>query len=211
MKKLWCCLLLGSFSVVSEAHPTSFEGSTGLMGEHSSMLSHNQLNHSWKYWFATGLHYYQRPRVGDDDYAVLASSNFLVKRWNMSNLQANLYALGGAGYSNFKGSGSDAYLAGAQFDIEDRDYYLLLKHKHLFSMDGSDYQTSVLRLGFTPYVDGFDGIHSWLILDVGQSRFWNESPTWEVTPTLRVFYRNLLFEIGHSFSGNMNFNYIAHF
>jgi len=123
MKKLLCSLLIGGFSTMASAHPTSFQGSTGLMGEHSPSLSHNQLNHSWRYWFATGLHYYQRPQEGDDSYAVLGTTNFLLKRWNKSNLQANLYALGGAGYSNFKGVGGEVYFAGAQFDIEDRDYY----------------------------------------------------------------------------------------
>lgn len=208
-KIYWLLAVLLTTSVYS--HPTSYKGSVGVMGEHSPLMAHNQLNYSWRHWFATGMHYYRRPLADTSRNAGLVSTNFLVKRWNKSNLQANLYALGGVGFGDLSGQEEAHYLTGAQFDIEDRDYYFLVKHKHLFTSDVSAFQSTTVRAGFTPYVGDFDELHSWIIVDVTQMQFSGESPKIDVTPTLRLFYQNLLFEAGYSYNGNFNFNYITHF
>ena len=98
-----------------------------------------------------------------------------------------------------------------QFDIEDRKLYFLAKADRIIADNQEDYRALNIRLGIAPYVEGFTGIHSWLILDWTESKVIGENHQTELTPTLRVFYRNLLFEIGQSFSGKTVFNYISHF
>ena len=195
----------------SFAHPTSFQGSKGVMGFHSPSFTHNQVNYSMKYWFAVGAHHYTRPNQDGKKQASFVSSNFLLKRWNASNLQANLYTVLGAGESRLDGNSKSAGLLGFQFDIEDRDYYFLVKSSGIDNGSQTDLMSNTVRVGVTPYVDPYDGIHTWLILNWEEKRFFGEAKETDLTPTLRFFYRNLLFEIGQSFKGNTQFNYIAHF
>lgn len=195
----------------ANAHPVAFKDSKGFMGYHSPSLTHTQFNYSGNYWWAVGAHYYKRSNLTKNDKAQFISGNILFKRWNGKALQANLYGILGAGQSNFSGESKGALLTGLQYDIEDRDYYLLLKHQAIRNKDNKEYQHSSVRLGFTPYVGDFEDIHSWIIFEWTSTQFNSESVQKELTPMLRFFYKNLLFEIGQSFDGNTKFNYITHF
>lgn len=203
-------LLLASGTTILHAHPTSFKGSVGVMGYHSPGLTHNQINYSKEYWLAFGIHHYTIPNESGKN-ASFASSNFLLKRWNGAAYQGNLYAVTGVGQSSLSGNSEDAGLMAMQFDIEDRKYYFLTKASIIATNEGNHLKNHTVRLGIAPYVENFDGIHSWLILDFQETEFFADKKTTELTPTLRVFYKNLLFEIGQSFSGETKFNYISHF
>ena len=192
------------------AHPVSFKGSTGIMGHHSSNLTHNQLNYSFRHWFATGIHHIRRSDTQNAK-ATFASTNFLLKRWNGSGHQANIYMVLGIGNSSLAGTSETSGMSLLQFDIEDRDYYFLIKSLGVFRKENTDFQQTVVRVGITPYVENFNGIHSWLILEWQNSKFSGENNISDLTPFLRIFHRNLLFEIGQSFDGVTKFNYITHF
>ena len=198
-------------SEVANAHPVAFKGSTGIMGYHSPFLTHNQINHSFEYWLAAGLHHFTRPNLGNNKFATVASVNILAKRWNENNLQANIYFNLGAGRSELSTEPETVGYGLVQFDIEDRDYYFLIKHLQLVSEEQLEFQHTVIRAGLAPYVEKFDGIHSWLILEFQHNEFLESQIVDDLTPFLRVFYRNLLFEIGQSFNGFTRFNYITHF
>lgn len=204
-------LFAAGISNCASAHPVSFRDSYGIMGHHSQTLSHNQINYSFRHWFASGLHYYRRPNIGGSNNALFATANFLLKRWNAPAFQANIYGFAGPGYSRLTSLDSFAGKAGVQFDIEDRRLYFLVKHVEIFNEDQRDLWRSTARIGIAPYIDGYEGLHSWLILQWQGYKFANERFNYSVTPILRMFYRNLLFEIGHSLQGEINFNYIAHF
>jgi len=192
------------------AHPVSYAKSKGLMGYHSPMISHNQINYSFKYWFAAGVHHIRRPNI-KNRHATFASTNFLLKRWNGSGLQANLYSVFGAGVSELGPTSEPSGLGLIQFDIEDRRLYFLAKHSAVVNEERSDMQQTVVRFGFAPYVVGYEGIHSWLILEWQNTDFTDGKDISDMTPFLRVFYKNLLFEVGQSFDGLTKFNYITHF
>lgn len=209
MKILLITLVIFSMKK-SFAHPVSYKDSRGIMGFHSEALSHNQLNYSFKYWFATGLHHIRRPNQSGG-HGTFASANFLLHRWNGEGFQANIYGNLGVGQSEL---GKDSKFSGLgllQFDIEDRDYYFLAKHFRIQNDDRTDLAQTVIRAGITPYVVNFDGIHSWLILEWQKLDFSDGKDVTDLTPFLRVFYKNLLFEIGQSFDGVTKFNYITHF
>ena len=201
-------LLLSSSSW---AHPVSFKGSLGIMGSQSELLSHNQINYSATHRFAFGAHYLRRPNRETDREAGFFTTNFLLKRWNGSSYQGNIYALQGLGGSDYSGRGRLSGVSGLQFDIEDRELYFLAKHLESYNGEGSDFRQSIVRAGVAPYVADFEGIHSWLILQWQQNQFVDEDPVRDVTPFIRVFYNNLLFELGQSLDGVTRFNYITHF
>ena len=207
-------LILISLTVVSaenssHAHPVAFQNSIGIMGHHTPTLTHHQINYSFKYWLASGIHYIRRTDSAQQ--AAFASTNVLLKRWNGQALQANIYALMGVGTHDFLGGHRMAGLSALQFDIEDRKYYFLSKHLEAFDQDQSQIRQSILRAGLAPYQGDFDDIHSWIILEWQRREIGSDVPVRDVTAFLRIFYNNLLFEVGQSFDGATKFNYISHF
>ena len=197
-------------SVKAEAHPVSFTGAKGIMGFHSPIISHNQLNYSFRHWFALGVHYVKRPSLDQRD-GVFVTANFLLKRWNGAGSQANLYTNLGLGQGRLSDESQPSAFGLVQFDIENRGYYFLAKHLRIQTEDRVDLDQSVVRLGIAPYVVDYEGLHSWLILETQNLKFNDGESILDMTPFLRVFYKNLLFEIGQSFDGVTKFNYIAHF
>tara|TARA_B100001248_G_scaffold261746_1_gene253994 strand:+ start:4235 stop:4867 length:633 start_codon:yes stop_codon:yes gene_type:complete len=193
------------------AHPVAFQDSVGIMGHHSPMLTHNQLNYSFKYWWAMGVHHFKRPDALDNRHASLASTNFLLKRWYGDAFQANVYAILGGGKSELLDEPKDVGMGMLQFDIEDRKYYFLAQYLQLTDSDDTQLEQTTVRAGLAPYVGNFDDLHTWFILEWSENRFLNEKPEEDLTPYLRFFYKNVLFEIGQSFDGATRFNYIIHY
>lgn len=193
------------------AHPTSFEGSRGVMGNHAPQFSQSQINYSHTYWFATGFHHLQSNRNQEIRNAQFVSGNFLLKRWNGDAFQANLYSVLGLGNSQLSGQQRTSGMFALQFDIEDRDYYFFVRSQSVDNGKEREHSMNRVRFGFSPYVENYQGIHSWLILDWEEMQWGRQQKLTELTPFLRIFYRNLLFEIGQSFQGATKFNYITHF
>ena len=204
-------ILLSVFFVLNiNSHPVSYRDSIGLMGDHSPMLMHSQLNYSFRHSLAIGLHHMRRPNL-EGAHGSFITANILVKRWNGDGFQANTYLNIGLGKSQLTKVSRDSAMGLFQFDIENRDYYFLAKHIGVFNENWSEFGQSVVRVGFSPYVVNFDGLHSWIILEWQKSSFKHENGVIDLTPFLRVFYKNLLFEIGQSIDGVTKFNYITHF
>ena len=198
---------------LASAHPVAFRDATGIMGSHTPQLSHGQINYSLRHWFAPGVHHIKKIHPKGGRSATFASANFLLKRWNGKALQANLYTAWGVGQSNLTKPRQSVGYGMLQFDIEDRQYYFFAKQSRLFNGDRNDFRLTTLRVGFAPYVEDFNGIHAWLILEWERYRFESPQPHYVkyLTPLLRIFYKTVLFEIGHSFEGVSKFNYITHF
>ncbi len=210
-KPICLFITIGLLSLSARSHPVAFADSIGIMGHHAPIMTHNQVNYSFKHWFAAGVHHFRRPNLLQPTHATLASANFLLKRWNGSNYQANIYGVIGAGQSELSGRPEGVGMGILQFDIEDREYYFLARHLEIHNDQRAEYRQSVVRVGLAPYQGRFDDIHSWLILEWQNNDFVGTGPQSDITPYLRLFYQNLLFEIGQSFRGITRFNYIVHF
>lgn len=185
------------------------------MSHQGPNLGHQQINYSFEYWWALGIHHFERPGL-DGQKGSFATSNFLINRWNEAFLQANLYGLVGFGQSEFatldpSDDAEDTAFGGLQFDIEDRRYYFLIKYLGAANEDEREFSQTVVRAGLTPYQGEFYDLHTWIILEWSENRFGNHTKIDEVTPLLRFFYRNILFEIGQNLDGETKFNFIAHF
>ena len=64
------------------------------------------------------------------------------------------------------------------------------------------------RLGILPFKSDFESLQIWTVLQV-DAQSWSESPI-ELTPLLRLFYKNVLWEMGSSMSGKTWLHMMVH-
>jgi hypothetical protein len=155
---------------------------------------------------SVGVHYAEYRREGETPRFFIPTLGFLVKRWNEYGLQANLYAEAGYGYESSSASGKG--LGAIEADIESRRLYASTRAESLgiFEMGALGYCR--LRTGFAPYLAPYEGIHAWVLFQL-EYRTWTSEYT--LTPMLRFFYQNVLFEIGQSLKGAWQFNWTVEF
>jgi hypothetical protein len=204
--KIWIMSLVLMAPWHAHAHPVAYQGSVGFMGYHSKDMSDTELNYSIRYWLAPSVQVLRFTEgTGRPDY-FLGKLNLLAHRWNGEDFQANIYLHGGAGYSRF--SRGTVFHGGITADIEDRRLYFLTQWDILRNSRGTEATNWKVRAGFAPYIGSFDALHSWLILEAKRKSM--GSGRVDIVPTLRFFYQNVLWEVGSSLSGDINFNYIIH-
>ena len=66
--------------------------------------------------------------------------DYLVKRWNEPNHQANIYVYGGFGGVTYQGQTGTGGLAGIETDIESRKYFAMAKYEVMRSSLGTNFQ-----------------------------------------------------------------------
>lgn len=143
-----------------------------------------------------------------------AQFNWLAKRWNMPDSQANLYVMSAAGVatSDFRGfdhKSQAAGFTGIEADWEDRDYFLMYENHLVEAGDIDRFFKEKVRVGVTPYVGEYGDLHTWLMLQVEHSPE-DEHPI-TVTPLVRLFKGSHLAEAGISNYGDIMVNYTIQF
>ena len=195
MKKLLLLsLLLLAFMQTLQAHPVIWKDGKALLYKNDNGLSETQMLYSVTQRWALGL----RQLNFDDSDTTWTSiqSNALLKRWNQSGSQANLYGLAGLLIESESDESLKTTLA-LQADWESRRYYSYARVDY-FPADESTLLL-VARLGFAPYIADFDGYHSWLMLQYS-NHIEGGSNSSTVMPVVRVFKDNILLEYGSDFS-----------
>jgi hypothetical protein len=66
-----------------------------------------------------------------------------------------------------------------------------------------------LRAGFAPYLAEFNELNAWFILEANHMN--KGMSDVEITPLIRLFYKNILIESGSSFKGDVQFNFMVHY
>jgi len=117
----------------------------------------------------------------------------------------------GGGQSDFDNSPENVGYGLLQFDIEDRNYYFLAKTARMQGEDSTQLQQHTVRAGIAPYVANYGALHTWIILEWTNQEVLDEGWDADLTPLLRLFHKNILFELGQSFNGVTKFNFISHF
>ena len=202
--------LIGMILLIQQAwaHPVAFQGSVGIMGYHSSDMADQELNYSVRHWWAPSVQMMRlKPHTSRQD-VFIGKVNFLVKRWNGEAYQANIYAHAGGGRSRLSGAWRGVGHGGITADIEDRRFYFLAEANGLRNSSRNEFNFWKARAGFAPYITGFEGIHSWIILEANRKSLGTRAI--QLVPTLRFFYQNVLWEFGYSLKGDLHFNYIIH-
>lgn len=191
------------------AHPVSFQDAWQLMLGGTESVQNLELYHSYTSKSAIGFHAMRFEDEGDDDYYAGLQHNWLLKRWNLPEAQANLYLGLGAGAA--KQDGDTAAPAGLGFfraDYETRRIYTAFESKLIGSEDVSRGVTS-LSFGLAPYKAEFEQLNTWIILQLEHVSGMEDDL--DVIPKLRFFKGPYFLEVGCSLDGDPLLNFMIHF
>jgi hypothetical protein len=154
------------------AKPIAFADGTTVMAEYGAgTMTEEQIFYAPRYDLSVGgghleLDSDETAKVRRISYARL---NYLVRRWNLDNAQANVFAWGGLGSATgdtFSGT-LLAENAGAQADYETRRIYASLKTDWQRSSAFS-HRIDTLQLGVAPYRHDYDSLATWFLFQARQ-------------------------------------------
>lgn len=188
------------------AHPVAYEGAFSLLAFTSEKEQDLQALYSWSPRFASGLRQLRYDAPGGSRQLSLLQANVLVHRWNEKTSQANLYLGAGGG---FEKNARLAAIGTVDADWESRRLYTSAQYQSLGFSRNPAIQSMKLRAGFAPYLAEYAELHSWFILELARTPRLERKT--EITPLIRLFYRNLLAEFGRSVGGDFKFNFMVHY
>lgn len=205
------CLFLSILGGKAEAHPVAYAESYSLMTWNSKEMNDWMLTYSFTSKYSLTARYLRLDTKEGERTFYIPQFNYLVKRWNELDSQANVYLSAGHGGEKVNTSFKSASSAALEADWESRKYYISFREDATISHQNSDrniYQTKV-RAGFAPYLAEFNEINAWFILQADTSNKMKED--FKLTPVIRLFYHNILTEFGVSSKGDALFNFMVHF
>lgn len=128
-------------------------------------------------------------------------ANLLAQRWNFTGAQANVYLWGGLGTanSNTRAGPDTVPNAGFQLDAETLRYYTSLK-TDWHSTFGFTWGMSTLQVGVAPYLHGYHGLATWLVLQ-GHSMNGTLHRETGGAGLVRLFWRGTWLQAGADFKG----------
>ena len=203
MKHIIYLWVFGILSIPSFSHPVIWKNGSVISSSFKSTVKSIYAHHSLSHRFALGFHGID---IKGSKYAML-QSNVLVKRWNQHQSQANIYLFSGIG-SGINDSQNAVLHIGTQFDWETRKLYTQFSAHSYISKNRSDILSA--RVGFSPYLAEYDGIHTWVILQV-DDLIQNHQHHMSIMPVLRIFKHNVLFELGYDFHSDYLLTAMFHF
>jgi hypothetical protein len=199
-------LALAGACSLAQAKPIAFSHGTTVMAEYGAgTMIEAQVFYAPKYFLSLGGGYLQLESDIDHRRREIsyARANYLVKRWNQENAQANVFVWGGAGqaYVSELDSHEFAWNAGAQIDYETRRLYSSLK-TDLHRSSAFSHRIDTLQLGVAPYKHDFDTLATWVVLQGRQiSGGIHEGTEWALL--LRLFKRGAWVEAGVTDDGKL--------
>jgi hypothetical protein len=199
------CVLAGA-GPLAEAKPIAFSHGTTVMAEYGAgTMTEAQVFCAPKYFLSLGGGYLELE--SDIDHRrreiTYARANYLVKRWNLENAQANVFVWGGAGqaYVSETRSHELAGNAGGQLDYETRRVYASLK-TDLHRADAFSHRVDTLQLGIAPYEHEVDSLATWFVVQ-GRRYTGGIHDGTEWAALLRLFKRGAWVEAGVTDDGKL--------
>jgi hypothetical protein len=188
----------------------SYQDGFGLMSYNSKGMNEVLATYSYRHWSAIAFTYV---RDGATEFYV-PRLNFLLKRWNEPESQANVYLSAGSGLEKYGDNTEPVHLGELVMDWESRKYYTYFEHLYLRrseerdpSIPQKDYQHTKARLGFAPFLADYEDLNIWFIAQFDKHLDNKQIGT---TQFLRFYRKNVLWEVGADFKGNMAFNFMIH-
>ncbi len=210
MNKLIILIVL-FFMARAQAHPVIYQGGWVLSTDNMESFSGNQAMYSFSHRWSAGSNYWRLGIEEEEREVALLKLNHLLYRYNGENSQGNIYLHGGYGLAdgNSAFNRTDAYLGGIEADWETRQIYTAAKYYH-FNMAGKqDVRMYQGRIGFSPMLAKFEDLQSWVML---QGMVISDiEPKLMLTPMVRFFYHNILWEMGASVKGSWMLNLMVHY
>jgi hypothetical protein len=125
-----------------------------------------QVFHAPRYFLSAGAGYLRLERDSDGSTREIAYArlNYLVKRWNLEDAQANIFTWGGVGGAQVDDEGAElAWNAGVQLDYETRRIYVSAKSDYHDSPDFS-HRIDTVQLGLAPYEHDYEDLATWFVV-----------------------------------------------
>ena len=142
-------------------------------------------------------------RKSNETFALI-NNNFLAKRWNKSNSQANLYLLSSVGLNTDNSKGMSTL--GIHADWENRQF-MVMEMVEYFSHSSA--VVSNTRFAYSPYKVDYSRMSTWLIAQY-RIEYKDEEYSYMFIPVVRFFKGNYLFELGSN--GDDTFaSFMTHF
>jgi hypothetical protein len=142
-------------------------------------------------------------RKSNETFALI-NNNFLAKRWNKSNSQANLYLLSSVGLNTDNSKGMSTL--GIHADWENRQF-MVMEMVEYFSHSSA--LVSNTRFAYSPYKVDYSRMSTWLIAQY-RIEYKDEEYSYMFIPVVRFFKGNYLFELGSN--GDDTFaSFMTHF
>ena len=205
MKKLF--ILLFFYSNFLFAHPVIYKDGFVLSSSNMPDYSNNYLMYSFSHRFAVGVDHWRFSQEDNHNELGLLKLNHLLWRHNGHDSQANIYLHGGVGVEDREIGEKvtrGAYMYGAEVDWETRTLFTSLKHYQF-----QDISTTQARIGFSPKETPFESLQTWFMVQGMIIDDLNEKVM--ITPMLRFFYHNVLWEVGSSTRGDWMLNLMVHY
>lgn len=193
----------------SFGHPVSFKGGYSFMAFNQADMLDWQLLYTFHPKLAVGVDFFRDTMEPRERYFLIPRMSWLVQRWNELDSQANIYVYGGAGLARKADVSAPAVEAGVEVDYETRKIYLSAKATTVAARGFDTLSIYQFRTGFAPYVGEANDLHAWLIAQVQYLPFANQESL-RVGPVLRMFHKNVLWELGMTARGSWNFNFMVH-
>ena len=207
---MWKGLTLFCLSSSALAHPVTYKGGVAVFSMHRPDSTQIQANYTLNRSLALGVSHIRKALHHDSTPMSVVHANILAYRQNSTNSQSNLYLSIGGGLEH---SGEAAAFSAIQLDHETDHFYTALNAQVFGPL--SDFQTptdlpfSVRgRLGVLPFAPNVDGLQIWAVLQSTWEPHMHQAV--EVTPMLRFFYQNVLWEMGVSIDGTPWFQMMVH-
>lgn len=202
-----------SLAHFAQARPVSFVGGVTAIVSYDAKETSSLLHYTLNPKVSIGLRSIFRDGFRTSINAIEA--NYLVKRNNGENHQANLYLRGGIGLASLHSPNKNtemdptAYF-GMSSDWEDRRFYLSYNNNVEFvsGQNGSFKQSA--RIGIAPYIADYGKLHTWLMFEMNHHPFDNEGD-YTIRPLVRFFKDKHLLEFGINNRKEVMVNWIGRY
>jgi hypothetical protein len=199
LRKLFALIIL--FSAIS-AHPVVFKnGKVFWLAQNPSFNDIRFGISKTSNWLIGGR--FLEDRNSNETFALI-NNNYLAKRWNNRNSQANLYLLSSVGLNtkNSKSMGT----VGIHGDWEDRRF-MVMQMLEYYSHNSA--VVSNTRLAYSPYTVDYTKMSTWLIAQY-RVEYQKDEYTHMFIPVIRLFKGNYLVEFGSN-GDNKFLTFMTHF
>jgi hypothetical protein len=194
------------------AHPVIYQDGTAFSSSNMPSYSDNYLMYSFSNRWASGLNHWRFTEGNKNTELGLVKLNHLLWRKNGKNFQSNIYLHGGVGMVDSeldRKATQEVYMAGAEVDWETRSLFTSLKHYEFHSPTVTDLSMTQGRVGLSPKIADFKDLQTWVMLQGMYAPDLDRKVM--LTPLLRFFYHNVLWELGSSTRGEWMFNFMVHY
>jgi hypothetical protein len=205
-------ILIFSSAIIpkADAHPVSYKDAVSVMSWSQPEHTHVMTTYTFRWDAALAAQYIRLLTAQGERHLGFGQLNYLIHRWHETDSQANLYVYGGLGQERFLNQSTFAGIAGIEADWESRRWYLSGEFTALLPESRESVYLSKARVGVAPYESGFNELAIWLMLELDHNnRF--ASREFMLTPLVRFYYRNVLWEVGSAVTGEWMFNFMFHF